>query len=932
MKKRLKSLLTLLLILTMICQTAIIYATDTTSNIVMDVPQTVKSSGNYMEIPVFYKEQVVNQIMVLLEKQSGLDKGYATFKVKGYAYRNGTNVTLGILFGYYAKDGTWQEDFLDQAAITSLEGKYEGIEWKNDSKWIGWQKEEYWTKVVELPFTPGQEQNKGNTRVRFITATNLGGAFKDRDTNKDVKLTDAPPTEDIVVTQDGLTITKSVKSLEDLKNVWEVELKIEGKNIVVSEDTEVVLVLDKSGSMGQGVIDPNHIHTDKCYKKELKCTKNHWLSQWHTEECYIKVLDCQGYTLQCSQEHTHVLPKDFEANPCYLNRADKVKEASYAFIDSLKELEKVKLDVVVYAGYAKQLTGLDLKTAIENEFNTIGEVNNSYGTNTGLGIQTANELLSKSANAKANKVIVVISDGESTQPNNGAKLVDSLTAANTAKGQNIVLYTIGAGIASGSNGARELSNCASTDKKTGSKKFYLADDASNALTNILVEIAGEIQEAGSTCILSEALTNEFQIVMDSSLANKGVSQVALGDLVSIDWANKKIVYTQGQVLTAENKQVKWEIGPLTENVPAVIRYRVNMKSGTLGVSYPINSQSQIQYVNNEGQDKVLDIPSISKKALWAGIRFNIYNVEKDGTEVLVSAGTSDRVWAKVPEDSAQLSSLKIGLKTKVDATKLEVSLAGSATLEELSGAGLISPGPSEAGKDKMLGIKIGSGNYHPDGEVPLTQVVNEVGIYQQNLELNATVQNGYNVIQPEGVTNIGAELKFGEYTKDITYKVNVQPLIDEKMSGNLLMDFKVEKATVGVEKLLSDDGLGHKTWQRIDTDYYQLVSPQATDQELTVEFNKESSAKPFIANSGEVYRVIVYIPTHMQQNIKYNEYIQHYIKISSNNTKTVATKVIATSRIKEAITINGIYYEAQYANLSKDLAVTLKYLEISKIQ
>ena len=918
MKRIKRRIVGILLSIMMTLQLCNVFAATAIERITSEVKD---ANGGYRKIPVIYNNSEVSEITVSLHKSNTTAVNEnerfnisctANFYVDAYIYKTGDNLKIGTLFTYKNDKGEWVQDWLDQSGQVG-----------SDSDWLT---NDYKVTVDKINFMELTSEAH-NTRVTFKTAVNGGakGSFE-RFSSSNVA---ASSIDVVVVTQDGLTVTKTAKALA-AKNVWEIEVKVEGRNTVVDKATDVVLVLDQSSSMNLGIESTNktlkctkeeHKHTDSC--KTLKCTRNHR----HTNSCYTLQCgkeehthrgDCyNSYTLKCTENHEHILPDYSVTDSCYITRADLVKDASFDFLDALSEKEGVNVSVVTYASSATTITNSDLKAGIESAYSKY-----SQGTNTANGINTAADILGKSS--AANKMMVVLSDGESNSGN-------SKDAATAAKKQGCIIYTIGAGIANGSSGANELTNCASVDTVTNKTKFFLAADSSAALNSVFTEIAAEIQEAGSQCEMSDALSNEFQIVMDSSLSNYGAEKVAVDSIDSANWSNKNIIYTQGEILNTTSKQVKWDIGKLSEDVPAIIRYRVNMTSGALGVAYPISASSQIDYLDSTGASKTLSIPEIKKKALWAGIKFDIYSVDSEKkTETRVHAGSSASAWLKVPEDPTQIPNLKVNLDTKVNSTTLEIEATGDKTLAELS-CELVGDTV-----DDILGVRVGSSAdanaYRKDAILAIPNVDNTLPTGHGEIELKATIEKGYNVIQPEGITNVGTEVKFDKYTKDITFKIDVQSLIDETMGSSNLMKFDMTKAQVGVEKLVSVDGTtGKKTWSPIDRDYYAMVTPLEGDKEITVEFNKEGTSNAFTCNSGETYRITVYIPTNMEGTVAYNDYIDNYIDDSTKNTKNAQATIIGSERIKEAGIYDGIYYAEVYVTSSKSEQIAANYIEMAKI-
>lgn len=205
-------------------------------------------------------------------------------------------------------------------------------------------------------------------------------------------------------------------------------------------------------------------------------------------------------------------------------------------------------------------------------------------------------------------------------------------------------------------------------------------------------------------------------------------------------------------------------------------------------------------------------------------------------------------------------------------------------------------------------------------------------------EVNLDVQWGEpsNFIQPEGVTNIGVDVTFSDYSKDISLKADISALQAIKLSGATLMNYNLTRAVVQVKDLSGASPV------IVDSSKYTF--DRAT---LTVTFNPEDTLNPlnnlntFYAQANSKYRVMFYIPTKMGTGIEYNStssnpnnnYIRTFIRNASRNQVLVPVTLVATPRIEPARWEDGILlpdiYNSAPTIVNKD--ITLHFIEIAGI-
>lgn len=379
----------------------------------------------------------------------------------------------------------------------------------------------------------------------------------------------------------AINVTKLAEPLDVVaKDEWQITLKIEGKNIEIEDNTDVVLLLDRSGSMEDKV---------------------------------------EGNT----------------------TRAQKAKEASKKFIDALlvNNVDKVRASIVSFGGYSKSNTWYIDTTVNSNFTSSKTQLNQaidtalktpSGGTPMKEGIAKAGEVL-KSSTAK-NKIMILLTDGSPTGNSSYldvAKMDATIAAANKVKNEipAIKLYTIGVGTDKLDNSdkiyLKNSDNPAYNEKKsnytmrTGAEKtlrdcqnsgYFSVSDTGEALQNIMNSIAREIAYAATAAQVIDPIGLNFNL---RTIAANGSPK--LGTLATLSADSKNIfdytgkdldiVVSQGDISYTDGK-IQWQIGQVSESAPAVLKYRVKMKNTTLGGLHETNGLTSLTYKDAYGKDGI----------------------------------------------------------------------------------------------------------------------------------------------------------------------------------------------------------------------------------------------------------------------------------------------------------------------------------------
>ena len=208
-----------------------------------------------------------------------------------------------------------------------------------------------------------------------------------------------------------------------------------------------------------------------------------------------------------------------------------------------------------------------------------------------------------------------------------------------------------------------------------------------------------------------------------------------------------------------------------------------------------------------------------------------------------------------------------------------------------------------------------------------SQLISDSSTHQLDLLDNASNQveleyeviaDHNNFIQPEGITNISSEINFKKKSKNVSYSVDISHLQNERINGEKLMVYELNKAMVQIIDLNSFVVLNQ------DMDYsIQFIA----ENEIMIRFNHT-----FI-EEGAKYKISIYIPTTMGSTVVYggeNEstYLNQYV----NQTDTIKAILKASPKMDEMLLEAGQMIEVyRHIPILLENNILLKYLEIAKI-
>ena len=372
----------------------------------------------------------------------------------------------------------------------------------------------------------------------------------------------------------GVKVTKTV-SKTDTEGRYKIDFKIEGKDdetsTEVTKPVYAVIVFDRSGSM------------ESTEKEECVRWERDWLGRYCAES---KIVSDNKWESAVNGAITFAKTLSNKINGAKIALVGFSGDNGYYYDDSeYDDAEIIKVNNNTWFS-GTELTSDDFGSPIG-------------GTNLQAGLIKANELLSSVADEKAQKYVVVISDGQPTfyykddgytggngQTTNKNTYDKTISAATDVKNLGAEIFSIGYMLPAKSKDDYKsaetiLTEVSSPDKEGSTFTHYVNADpekVANAFTNIAEEMS--TASAGTNAVLTDNLGGKFTLTTDSTarsyvsetIANITEEGTTLSFYVDIDkdaptdWYNTnegfELKYTNAKgeekTLTCDqNPQVYW---------------------------------------------------------------------------------------------------------------------------------------------------------------------------------------------------------------------------------------------------------------------------------------------------------------------------------------------------------------------------------------
>ena len=451
-------------------------------------------------------------------------------------------------------------------------------------------------------------------------------------------------TQPVWPNEGAIQLNKTAEPVQGKDGVYEITLTIEGMNY--STNSDVVLVIDKSGSMN----DDDKLRDTKkaaiAFGEKLltkgsttriaivtyadnatSINKGHFYTADELDafKSQINGITASGGTNQQAGIYKAQQLLDSDSPVGNLKNivilSDGVPTYSYAITGSITCTRDAYVERdSKYVDYVYATMDVDWSTA-----NIVCNHNNRIGSGYGIGVKKQSGLSVNSCGVYSS----YISHGIAT-----------IWEAKQAKATGTTIFSVALRV--GTEGENILKACA-TDPTKGYYAIGQNDDVETKLKDAFTAIAGSIAIA----------------------AKNGKVTDPMSDYVSLDFTGNPVVtsdeavYKNGQAdvylsqgtVTRNEQTLSWDVGNINEGTPAIMKYRVTLRGDVgKGQTYPTNKTTTFTYTDYQDESATKDFP-IPQVTLNGGtIRKHFYLVNDQGQPI-----NRDGVVVESPDKAAELT-------------------------------------------------------------------------------------------------------------------------------------------------------------------------------------------------------------------------------------------------------------------------------------
>lgn len=430
-------------------------------------------------------------------------------------------------------------------------------------------------------------------------------------------------TQPVWPNEGAIQLNKTAEPVQGKDGVYEITLTIEGMNY--STNSDVVLVIDKSGSMN----DDDKLRDTKkaaiAFGEKLltkgsttriaivtyadnatSINKGHFYTADELDafKSQINGITASGGTNQQAGIYKAQQLLDSDSPVGNLKNivilSDGVPTYSYAITGSITCTRDAYVEFdSMFGGYVHATMDVDWSTA-----NIVCNHNNRIGSGYGIGVKKQSGLSVNSCGVYSS----YISHGIAT-----------IWEAKQAKATGTTIFSVALQV--GTEGENILKACA-TDPTKGYYAIGQNDNVETKLKDAFTAIAGSIAIA----------------------AKNGKVTDPMSDYVSLDFTGNPVVtsdeavYKNGQAdvylsqgtVTRNEQTLSWDVGNINEGTPAVMKYRVRLNDNVEpGKTYPTNDTTTFNYTDYQGREtsKDFDIPQVAPKGGTILMHFYLVNAQ-----------------------------------------------------------------------------------------------------------------------------------------------------------------------------------------------------------------------------------------------------------------------------------------------------------------
>lgn len=420
----------------------------------------------------------------------------------------------------------------------------------------------------------------------------------------------------------SINLIKDAQPVEDEDGVYEITLTIQGKNYKTTSD--VVLVIDCSGSMGEGTKLTNTRAAAKAFGEKLLTEGSTTRIAIVTyEDTAAKYNNGHFYTASELDAFKNAIDKATYANGGTNQQAGI--HVAQQLLSSDASTGKLKNMVILSDGaptYSYRLTGTATGTCTNYgifgwshnrhyEENTLAITGCDY-TRVGDGYADNRTGEPSDGNDGQARLTLTCSHGKTEQKDVDIEhSVATIWEANQAKAAGTTIFSVA--LQAGTYGENTLKSCA-TDAAKGYFAIGQNDNVETKLNAAFTAIAGSIAKAATNGSVVDPMSDYvgLDFAGDPTYTNDYAA-----------YANKQYdVYLSQGTVTRSGNTLNWTVGDISEGQDAVMKYRVKLNDGLeKGKTYPTNQATTFHYTDYQDQETSRD--------------FNIPEVAPNGGTILI---------------------------------------------------------------------------------------------------------------------------------------------------------------------------------------------------------------------------------------------------------------------------------------------------------
>lgn len=420
----------------------------------------------------------------------------------------------------------------------------------------------------------------------------------------------------------SINLIKDAQPVKDEDGVYEITLTIQGKNYKTTSD--VVLVIDCSGSMGEGTKLTNTRAAAKAFGEKLLTEGSTTRIAIVTyEDTAAKYNDGHFYTASELDAFKNAIDKATYADGGTNQQAGI--HVAQQLLSSDASTGKLKNMVILSDGaptYSYRLTGTATGTCTNYgifgwshnrhyEENTLAITGCDY-TRVGDGYADNRTGEPSDGNDGQARLTLTCSHGKTEQKDVDIEhSVATIWEANQAKAAGTTIFSVA--LQAGTYGENTLKSCA-TDAAKGYFAIAQNDNVETKLNAAFTAIAGSIAKAATNGSVVDPMSDYvgLDFAGDPTYTNDYAA-----------YANKQYnVYLSQGTVTRSGNTLNWTVGDISEGQDAVMKYRVKLNDGLeKGKTYPTNQATTFHYTDYQDQETSRD--------------FNIPEVAPNGGTILI---------------------------------------------------------------------------------------------------------------------------------------------------------------------------------------------------------------------------------------------------------------------------------------------------------